>query len=54
MGLRGTKRTERQRKLDRLRVADLYLDDKEQSEIAGMLGLTQQQISYDLKKIKEQ
>ncbi len=54
MALRGPKRSKLEKKRDRARIADLYLDGKEQTEIAEMLGLSQGQISYDLKKVQEE
>ncbi len=54
MGLRGPKRSKLEKKRDLARIADLYLDGKEQSEIAEIIGLTQQQVSYDLKKVQAQ
>lgn len=49
---RGPKRTRAQRIIDQSKIADLYLAGKEQLEIANVLGVSQQQISHDLKKVK--
>lgn len=46
-----TKRTRAEREHDLNRIARLYLQGKTQAEIAEELGLSQQQISYDLKTI---
>jgi predicted transcriptional regulator len=54
MGLRGPKRTKLEKKRDRALIADMYLSGLEQTEIAEKLGLTQPQISYDLKVIQAQ
>jgi len=54
MGLRGPKRSKLEKKRDRARIADMYLDGMEQTEIAEKFGLAQSQISYDLKKIQEE
>lgn len=39
---------------DRLKIAELYIQGRYQSEIADSLGLSQQQISYDLRAIQRQ
>ena len=54
MGLRGPKRSKLQKKRDRAIIADLYIEGKDQAEIAEMVGFSQTQISYDLKKIKQE
>ncbi len=54
MALRGPKRSKLEKKRDRALIADMYLDGLEQTEIAEKLGLSQGQISYDLKKIQEE
>src|SRR6516162_9051891 len=38
----------------RLRVAELYLTGKFQSEIGQLLGVSQQQVSHDLKAVQQQ
>lgn len=45
------KRTPTQRENDLERISTLYLKGKRQVEIAVELGVTQQQVSYDLKEI---
>lgn len=47
----GPKRTKHQREYDKQIIAEMYLKRHSQRSIAEMLGLTQPQISYDLKKI---
>ena len=47
------KRTKFQREADLQKIAGLYLTGKTQDAIAQELGVTQQQISYDLKTIQE-
>jgi predicted transcriptional regulator len=42
-----------QREKDLLRTAELYLQGKRQSEIAEEIGVTQQQISLDLKELRK-
>lgn len=49
---KGPKRTKDQRLKDHQTIADLYLLGKKQYEIGKHLGLTQQQISSDLKLIR--
>jgi hypothetical protein len=49
--MRGRKRTRAQREDDLVRIADMHSLEMSQSEIAGALGYTQQQISHDLKEI---
>lgn len=39
---------------DRARVAEMYLAGRYQSEIAQELGLSQQQISYDLQAVRRE
>jgi predicted transcriptional regulator len=46
-------RTKIEREADLDRIAELYLQRYKQAEIAEILGVTQQQISYDLKKIQK-
>jgi len=46
------KRSNFQVKQDRVKIAEQYLRGHSQSEIADKLGLTQQQISYDLQAIQ--
>lgn len=45
------KRTPTQRAHDLTRIAELYLTGKRQVDIAAELGITQQQVSYDLQEI---
>lgn len=45
-------RTKEQIKSDRLEVARLYLQGRYQHEIAQLLGVSQQQIAYDLKAVQ--
>jgi transcriptional regulator with XRE-family HTH domain len=52
--MNGPKRHRTQVKKDRVLIAEMYIRGKYQSEIASELGLTQQQISYDLKKIQKE
>jgi hypothetical protein len=47
----GRKRTKAQREADFQRIAEMHALGKSQTEIAAALGLTQQQISLDLKVI---
>lgn len=47
----GPKRTPTQRENDLERISALYLKGKRQAEIADELGVTQQQVSYDLRTI---
>jgi hypothetical protein len=49
----GHSRTKEQREADLEQIAELYLQRYKQSEIAELLGVTQQQISYDLKKLQK-
>lgn len=49
----GPKRSNQEREHDLVIIAKLYFEGKYQSEIAAQLGLTQQQISYDLKKLQK-
>ena len=44
-----TKRTPIQRERDLLEISSLYLRGITQAEIASQLGVSQQQVSYDLK-----
>lgn len=46
------KRTPTEREYDLRRIADLYLQGQTQSSIASKLGITQQQVSYDLTEIR--
>jgi hypothetical protein len=46
------KRTDFERENDYRRITDLYLQGKFQSEIASVLGVSQQQVSYDLAAIQ--
>lgn len=48
------KRNRVQIKKDRLEIAQLYIRGRYQSEIAEMMGLSQQQISHDLKMIQRE
>lgn len=48
------KRTKLEIKRDRHKIAELYIQGKYQSVIAEIIGLTQQQISYDLKAIQKE
>src|SRR5262249_41025829 len=48
----GAKRTSIQRQHDRTVIARLYLEGKTQAEIGEQIGVSQQQVAYDLKKIK--
>lgn len=48
------KRTSLQRKQDRVKIARMYIRKTSQIEIARELGLSQQQISSDLKKIQQE
>jgi transcriptional regulator with XRE-family HTH domain len=48
------KRTNFQVRQDRVKIAELYLRGCSQAEIAGKLGFTQQQISYDLQIIQRE
>ena len=48
------KRTKLEIKRDRYKIAELYIQGKYQSVIAEIIGLTQQQISYDLKAIQKE
>jgi hypothetical protein len=50
----GPKRTPIQIKQDRVTIAELYIKGVYQSVIAKQLGLSQVQISYDLKAIQKQ
>lgn len=45
------RRTRTQRAHDLTRIAELYLTGKRQVDIAAELGVTQQQVSYDLQEI---
>lgn len=47
----SNKRTPTERENDLQRIAALYLKGKRQSDIAAELGVTQPQVSYDLKEI---
>jgi len=47
------KRTKQQREHDLVIVAQMYFEGKYQSEIGAFLGLSQQQISYDLKVLEK-
>lgn len=48
------KRTKRQREADLVTIAELYLACKPQYEIAKVVGVSRQQIAYDLVEIREQ
>lgn len=49
----GSKRTKKQLERDRAETARLYLMGLPQYKIAEQIGVTQQQICYDLKRIRE-
>lgn len=49
----GPRRTREQVQKDRAEVARRYLRGETQAEIAKIVGMTQQQISYDLKQIRK-
>lgn len=49
----ANKRSKIQVERDRVEIARLYMRGEMQADIAGKLGLTQQQISYDLKVIHQ-
>lgn len=46
-------RTKAQREADLEKIAEMYLQGYKQADIAAQLDVTQQQISYDLKKLQE-
>lgn len=46
------KRSEAERERDLARIAELYCDGRRQADIAAHLGVTQQQVSYDLKVLR--
>ena len=48
----AVKRTPIQREDDYRRISELYLKKKTQGEIAEVIGVTQQQVSYDIERIK--
>ncbi len=48
------KRTPLQRKQDRVKIAEMYIQGKYQTEIAKYFGLSQTQISNELKKIQKE
>lgn len=48
----GPKRSEIERENDYRRITDLYLQGKTQAEISSIVGVTQQQISYDLATVQ--
>ena len=50
----SNKRTPSQIELDRLQVAEWYCQGKSQVWIAAQLGLSQQQISYDMRAVRNQ
>lgn len=50
----GPKRTKLEIKRDRAKITELYIQGHYQSDIAEQLGLTQPQISYDLKVIQKE
>jgi hypothetical protein len=52
--MQGPKRTKVQRDRDRAEIARLYLTGALQIDIGARLGLSQQQISYDLKAIRKE
>ena len=47
------KRTKAQREGDLARIAELYLSGTKQADIAATLGVSQPQISYELKKLQK-
>lgn len=47
------KRSKIERQRDKEIIAELYIKGKRQSEIAEIIGVTQQQISFDLKSIQK-
>jgi hypothetical protein len=47
------KRTKVQRENDLVKISQLYLAGSTQAEIAAQLGVTQPQISYDLKELRK-
>jgi len=49
----GPKRSRQEREHDLVIIAKDYFEGKYQAEIAAKLGLTQQQVSYDLKKLQK-
>jgi DNA-binding transcriptional regulator LsrR (DeoR family) len=49
----GHKRTKAERERDLDKIAALYLGERTQAEIAGQLGVSRQQIGYDLKTLQE-
>lgn len=49
----ATKRSEMERERDLDLIAESYISGKSQAAIGRMLGLSQQQIAYDLKSIRE-
>lgn len=46
-------RTKAQRELDLVRTANLYLEGKTQQEIALKIGVTREQINYDIRAIRK-
>lgn len=49
----GSNRTPFQREYDLERMSALYLTGKTQREIGEIIGVTQQQVNYDLKKLRK-
>lgn len=49
---RGPRRPQMERECDYERIAHLYLQRKTQAEIGETVGISQQQVSYDLKAIR--
>jgi hypothetical protein len=49
----ATKRSRIQRENDLRRISELYLQGLDQAAIAGQLGVSRQQISYDLKTLRQ-
>jgi hypothetical protein len=49
----GHKRTKAERERDLDKIAALYLGERTQAEIAAQLGVSRQQIGYDLKTLQE-
>ena len=53
MAKTGPKRTDAQRERDMAEIARRYLRGETQAQIARAVGITQQQVSYDLKRIRQ-
>jgi len=51
---RGHKRTKTEADRDRMVIAQMYLQGKTQRQIGQELGISQQQVSYDLKKVRKE